>query len=267
MYTRLTGSACPEVCWRYSTSHPRVWAVNATRPSTPAVARPALRSATCRTLTSVLARLRSISFCKLRTFFRSPACDALKILCRSLRTSSSARRQSTASQSKSSGPFTTPSPTAATIAVSVVGVMASNLPFGSAASGSVRQRPTWPTSAHFRAGAPAPYAASYPTATTVEGMVYCPGFLSPFGVPPFASWAILFPPGTSALLTVGLPAKGRTPSGFPRSARGRCGRGGCPLYPGALVSTRPASHFRSPAPLPSGRPCTPVPRPTFRSYA
>ena len=43
---------------------------------------------------------------------------------------------------------------------------------------------------------------------------------------------ILRPPGSWALLTVGLPANDRTPTGFPRSARTSCDRGGRPLYPG-----------------------------------
>jgi len=53
---------------------------SATTPSTPAVFRPALTSVTRRTLTNVFARDRSISFCRLRTFFRSPSRDAVKIL-------------------------------------------------------------------------------------------------------------------------------------------------------------------------------------------
>ena len=48
---------------------------------------------------------------------------------------------------------------------------------------------------------------------------------------------VLFPPGDWAPLTVGLPAAPRrhyrTLTGFPRSARMRCGRAGCPLYPGS----------------------------------
>ena len=48
---------------------------------------------------SVRLRERSISFCRLRTFFRSPSRDAVKIRCRSRRTSSSTARQSIASQS------------------------------------------------------------------------------------------------------------------------------------------------------------------------
>jgi hypothetical protein len=48
---------------------------------------------------------------------------------------------------------------------------------------------------------------------------------------------ILFPPGNSAPLTVGLPparklADRRTRTGFPCSARMRPGWGGCPLYSG-----------------------------------
>jgi len=59
----------------------------------PGRARPALRSVTCRTLSSVLDRLRSINFCRLRTCFRSPACDTVKIRCCGPRTSSSTARQ------------------------------------------------------------------------------------------------------------------------------------------------------------------------------
>ena len=78
-----------------------------TRPSIPAVLRPSLYSVTRRTLTSAFARDRIINFCKFRTCFRSPAFHAVKIRCRKRRTSSSARPESTAAQSKtsSSGPF------------------------------------------------------------------------------------------------------------------------------------------------------------------
>ena len=76
---------------------------------------------------------RTINFCRLRTFFRSPACDAAKIRCRSRRTSFSAVRQATAPQSKPrpSGPFTAsqPSPTRAVSGeVSSSVVVASNVP-------------------------------------------------------------------------------------------------------------------------------------------
>jgi len=46
---------------------------------------------------------------------------------------------------------------------------------------------------------------------------------------------ILCPLGSWAFLTVGLPVlepRDRTPTGLPRCAPMRCGRDGCPLYPG-----------------------------------
>ncbi len=111
MYTRLTGRATngSVLCCILSTKRILARGVSATSPSTPAVRRPALRSVTRRTLTSVLERDRSINFCRLRTLARSPACDAVKIRCPSRRTLSSAARQSTWRQSRvaSSGPFTT----------------------------------------------------------------------------------------------------------------------------------------------------------------
>ena len=111
IYTRLTGKALNgSACWcALSASLALASGVSTTSPSTPAVKRPALRSVTRRTLSSVFARDRNINFCRLRTFFRFPAFDAVKIRCRNRRTSSSTRRQSTACQSKgaSSGPFTT----------------------------------------------------------------------------------------------------------------------------------------------------------------
>ena len=78
----------------------------------PAVLRPALRSVTRRTLNRALARDRSISFCRLRTFARSPARDAVKMRWRRRRTWSSTSGQSTDPQSStsSSGPFTTALP-------------------------------------------------------------------------------------------------------------------------------------------------------------
>ena len=72
-HARLTGQG----------SHPALWCCaqsarsaldlgpSAVMPSIPAVMRPALTSATRRTAIRALARERSISFCKLRTFFRS----------------------------------------------------------------------------------------------------------------------------------------------------------------------------------------------------
>src|SRR6266487_3254380 len=123
MNTRLTGlglhTAAP--CWSQAANSAFSPASSTTLPSTPAVLRPAFCSVTRRTLSNAFARERSISFCRLRTFFRSPAWVAVKIRCRSRRTSSSTRRHSTASQSKTSpsGPFT---------------VTVSNLPIGSGVS-------------------------------------------------------------------------------------------------------------------------------------
>jgi hypothetical protein len=70
MYTRLTGMALSGsvFCCTLSTSCILASGVSTTSPSTPAVRRPALRSVTRRTLSSVLARERSINFCNRRTF-------------------------------------------------------------------------------------------------------------------------------------------------------------------------------------------------------
>ena len=75
MYTRLTGTGLPRLGGALHRSRPaRPWppAVSATSPSMPAVLRPALRCVTCRTLTSVFDRDRSISFCRLRTVSGPP---------------------------------------------------------------------------------------------------------------------------------------------------------------------------------------------------
>jgi hypothetical protein len=113
IYTRLTARGCHDGrdwCTRTATA---VLAseVSATSPSIPAVLRPALRCVTCLTLTSVLARLRSISFCRFLTRGQSCSRVALKIRCRSRRTCSSCARQLTSShwpgalRGGSSGPF------------------------------------------------------------------------------------------------------------------------------------------------------------------
>jgi len=118
MYTRLTARGCQEAMdWCTCTATSALaWEVSATSPSIPAVLRPALRCVTCRTLSSVFDRERNISFCRLLTLGQSPSCVALKIRCRSRRTSRSQPDQSTQSQSTasrpgsgrgSSGPFTT----------------------------------------------------------------------------------------------------------------------------------------------------------------
>jgi hypothetical protein len=113
IHTRLTARGRHDVmdwCTRTATAA-LASGVSATSPSIPAVLRPALRCVTCRTLTSVLARLRSISFCRFLTLGQSCSCAALKIRCRRRRTCSSCARQSIrshwegASRGRSSGPF------------------------------------------------------------------------------------------------------------------------------------------------------------------
>src|SRR6266487_1412379 len=73
IYTRLTATGVQDEtdrCTRTATCA-LASGVKATSPSIPAVLRPALRCVTCRTLTSVLARLRSISFCRFLTLGQS----------------------------------------------------------------------------------------------------------------------------------------------------------------------------------------------------
>ena len=121
MYTRLTGAALngSALCCTLSTNCILASGVSTTSPSTPAVRRPALRSVTRRTLTSVFARERSINFCNRRTLGRSPAFDAVKIRCRNRRTSASARRQSTWRQRSSVVLWSTHHPTGAVAASSL----------------------------------------------------------------------------------------------------------------------------------------------------
>src|SRR6266508_2440956 len=156
-YTRLTGLGFHAAarCCIQSANSALPWGSSTTFPSMPAVLRPALTSVTRRTLSSVLARERSINLCRLRTLFRSPACDAAKILCLSRRTSSSTARQSIAAQSvtASSGPFATPTADATVCAAPpACAAVASNLSLGSgvvvhrvlAGSPDPRQRPFRP---------------------------------------------------------------------------------------------------------------------------
>jgi hypothetical protein len=75
----------------------------------------------------------------------------------------------------------------------------------------------------------------------------------------------LFPPGSWAFLTVGLPGTTwrRTRTGFPRFTPARYDRGGCPLYPGD--GGAPPGRMPCPAGacrFPAASPCTPHPHPT-----
>jgi hypothetical protein len=244
MYTRLTGRALngSAFCCTLPASFALASGVSTTSPSTPAVRRPALRSVTRRTLTSVFARERSINFCRLRTFFRSPAFDAVKIRCRNRRTSASTVRQSTWRQSKvaSSGPFTT------TL------VAASNLSSGSGASviflltGSPDR-----VSTLSRPGT-RPGIRPVIRDDRLEGASHPSRFPVAFRPPAFASRS------SHSRRGVGLSSRSayrtrrrrvRTSTGLPRSARTSCDRGGCPLYPedgGALPGLRDVLSRRLP---------------------
>src|SRR6266566_3259905 len=231
MNTRLTGRGLHAAAPRWSQAAISAFSqpASTTLPSTPAVLRPALTSVTRRTLTSAPERDRSISFCRLRTFFRSPALLAVKIRCRSRRTLSSAWRQSTASQSTTSpsGPFTVTVP---------------NLPIGSGISVHlIIHRLTRPTSAPFRAGH-LPVSGQLCGKPPAEVPARGSRFPAAFRLPAFASWVILRPLGNSASLTVGPPAQD-------------------PPDPNGVVvlhmsKTRPG---RAP-PLPRGRWCAPARR-------
>src|SRR6266566_3972783 len=175
MNTRLTGLGFHAVapCWSQVAISAFSQPLSTTRPSTPAVLRPALTSVTRRTLTSALEREQSISFCRLRTFFRSPALLAVKIRC----------RNSTASQSKtsSSGPFT---------------VVVSNLSLGSGILDHLGlHRLTCPTSAPFRAGHP-PVSDQLCGDHPAEVPVTRPRFPAAFRLSALASGVILRPLGS-----------------------------------------------------------------------
>ena len=212
MNTRLTGRAVPGAGWQCNrpASFARPRGVSTTSPSTPAVLRPAFRCVTCRTLSSVLLQLRSISFCRLRTLLRSPSCVALKILCRSLPTSPSWVGQSMAVPSKtsSSGPFTLP---VASAIVAACAVVMSNLSFGSGAQASKRQWLTWSTSAPFRARHEPVCGQLCETAAGRSSL--SSRFPAAFRPPAFACWTIQCPPGSWASLAVGLPGHRPDPDG------------------------------------------------------
>jgi hypothetical protein len=113
----------------------------------------------------------------------------------------------------------------------------------------------------FGSGPQVRYPASYPPAATWRGSHIARGFLSPFGHRHLLLGHPV-PAGNSALLTVGLPGSTRTLTGFPRSARTRFGRGGCPLYPGTVVLSRPVDILQpAPAAFSSGQSYTPLNHP------
>lgn len=122
-------------------SRPRAFGVSARSWSIPAVRRPVLCCVTRFTLTSVFEWERSMSFCKFRTFFRSPSCAAVKMRCLSRLTDASALAQSMLCQvwAWSSGPFAVVGGIAATAATATpsFGIQLA-LRFGSLRSSSSR---------------------------------------------------------------------------------------------------------------------------------
>ena len=175
-YTRLTGRGVhdPDRCCTQSASAAFWEASSAVLPSTPAVSRPALISVTRRTLIRAFARERSMSFCRFLALARSPACVAVKMRCRSRRTSSSARCQSTDSQPEesSSGPFTIRCPTCPSVP-------------GPAASSP--HRLTWPRQHPFGSGQP-PVSGRLSRDGRRRSRPWCPRFPAAFQPPAFASW-------------------------------------------------------------------------------
>lgn len=114
------------------------------------------------------------------------------------------------------------------------------------------------TSAPFRVGqspCPASYAGRPAEGPAMGVPVSC--CLSAAGI---GFMVILCPLGSWAFLTVGLPVlepRDRTPTGLPRCAPMRCGRDGCPLYPGdcgthtvGAIHHPPCGAFQRPVPIP-----------------
>src|SRR5664280_378216 len=193
----------------------------------------------------------------------SPACVAVKILCRRRRTSSSTWRQSMLCQSRSlpSGPFTTATRARAAAAVDVV--MVPNLSFGSGVVVSCSAQ------AHLtRVGTLSGRAIALSgqlSATVGRGADHHRlGFLLPFGHRHSLLGSSAARQGIRASLTVGLPAatSRRTLTGLPRSTHTRCGRGGCLLYPGD-GGAHPIDHKSSTGAcrFPAASPYTPLKQP------
>jgi hypothetical protein len=118
-------------------------------------------------------------------------------------------------------------------------------------------RLTWPRQLPFGPGeAPCPASCA---GRRAEGPAMMSRFPVAFRLPAFASWPSFARWGTGPPLRSAYRPKGRTSTGLPCSARMRCGRGGCPLYPGGGGAHTGGSYARPP-PAASQRPA-PVPRP------
>ena len=228
MYTRLTGRALNgSVVWcTLSASLALASGVSTTSPSTPAVRRPALRSVTRRTLTSVFARERSINFCRLRTFFEVPRLrrreDPLPqppyVVLDPPPVDWRASRRARPLVRSPRRPWSSRRPTCPR----VPGLRSSSPPQAHLTA-----------SARFRARAPGPVSGRLSETTAWRSRPSCPGFPSPFG----CRRSLLGHPipaeelGPPCGRLTGRDMRARTPTGLPRSARMSCDRGGCPLYP------------------------------------
>jgi hypothetical protein len=122
------------------------------------------------------------------------------------------------------------------------------------------QRLTRSTSAPFSGPGTPPGIRSVIRGDRGRARPYRLGFLSPFSAPAFASWTVLFPPRSSASLTVGLPATlpRPDPDGVPTFRLHETRPGWVPSMPRG----RRCSHGRLGAPgrrlpLPSGQPLHP----------
>ena len=263
MYTRLTGRGCHGAA---PVLHPvgqlglRLRRVSATSPVDPGrlaasvdAPSPAARSPAC------CARERSINFCRLRTRLRSPACDAVKIRCRSRRTSSSTGRQS--------------------IGVPVEGLVLRSVhptavaqrprsrhrrptcPSVPASSSSSLHRLTWPTSAPFRVRARGPYPAGYPRRPAEEPAIAVPvsRCLSAAGIRFLGHPAPAGEFGLPHGRPTETPACARTPTGFPRSTRSEIRPGWVPSVPRGRRCSPGRIRVLRPAPAASQRP-VPTPR-------
>jgi hypothetical protein len=181
----------------------------------------------------------------------TPSRDAVKIRCRRRRTSPSTRCQSIDSHARASpsGPFTPPQPGRPTCP----SVPASPSPRPFTGSPDPRGRP-------FRPGHQAPYpASSQGAAAGRSGQVPpVPAAFRRTGIRLLGHPA----PAGALRLPHGQPTESpRTPSGLPRCPRARSDRGGCPLYSGGAVPTRPAQALQPS--LAASQRRTPVPRYCF----
>jgi len=182
-----------------------------------------------------------------------PSCDALKILRRNRRTSSSTERHEIASQSRSPScsPFT---------------AMVSNLPASTEVSAVLSSKTHL---AHV--STPVTGTADLP----ISGQLYEPTTgraVLPtrvpvaFRPPALACWAILFPPRSSAFLTVGPPDMSGPGRGFHVPHAQDPAGVGAASAPGRRCSRDRANAPDRRLPLLNGQPCTPMLHPSVGAH-